>query len=84
MTRQEFYEKYGEVIVKYSSYYKYSFTYKATLPDGSLLTCEYGGNSDEIYRFDSCADHELTLEKLEPFAGSVYKDKIVVDEFYDY
>jgi hypothetical protein len=34
MTRAEFYAKYGDVEVTFSSYYKFTFTYAATLPDG--------------------------------------------------
>lgn len=43
MTKQDFYEKYGSIKVKFSSYYKYTFTYVADLPDGKWLTCSYGG-----------------------------------------
>lgn len=84
MTRQEFYEKYGDVKVKFSSYYKYTFTYKATLPDGKLLTCGYGGNSDDIYRHEVGADCEESVISLQPHEGSVYQDGKEVDSFYDY
>ena len=85
MTRAEFYEKYGNVRVKFSSYYKYTFTYEATLPDGNRLTCGYGGNHDDIYRHDVSADWGETVGSLQPYKGSVY-DWIgyEIESFYDY
>lgn len=84
MTRQEFYDKYGSVKVKFSSYYKYTFTYAATLPDGSRITCGFGGNSDDIYRESVNADSEYTVAELQPHVGSVYQDGNEVEGFYDY
>lgn len=51
MTRQEFYKKYGSVRVKFKSYYKYSFNFVGELPDGSTLSCDYGGSVNDIYKF---------------------------------
>ena len=85
MTREEFYEKYGGVKVKFSSYDKYTFTYTGTLPDGNVLTCGCGGDCDDIYRHDVSADWEETVSGLEPYTGSVYDwvgNKI--ESFYDY
>jgi hypothetical protein len=84
MTRTEFYEKYGEVKVKFCSYYKYSFTYTADLVDGSRLTCGYGGNSDDIYRHRVDVDEEVTINELCPDSGSVHNDDVEVESFYDY
>jgi hypothetical protein len=84
MTRQEFYEKYGDVEVTFSHYYKYTFTYTADLPGGGNLSCDYGGNHDEIYRFDMSATDKEKIKDLEPYAGRVYIDGDEVDSFYDY
>lgn len=84
MTRQEFYDKYGSVKVKFSSYYKYTFTYAATLPDGKRLTCGYGGNGNDIYRYKVCADSEETVSNLQPHQGAVYQDGNKIEDFYDY
>lgn len=84
MTRQEFYEKYGDVKVKFSSYYKYTFTYEAMLLDGKRLTCGYGGNSDKIYRHEVGADSEESVTSLHPHEGYVYQDGKEVEGFYDY
>ena len=85
MTKKEFYEKYGDVKVKFSSYWKYTFTYKATLPDGSRLTCGVGGNHDDIYRHDVSVDFEEVVSELEPYMGSVYNSQgVEIESFYDY
>jgi hypothetical protein len=85
MTRKEFYEKYGDVKVKFSSYYKYTFTYTGNLPDGGRISVDYGANADDIYRFEVGANYEETISLLEPYAGTAYdKDGKQVDEFYDY
>ncbi len=84
MTRQDFYEKYGSIKVKFSSYYKYTFTYAADLPDGKRLMCGYGGNSDEIYRHSVDSDSEETVSDLQPHEGYVYENGKEVEGFYDY
>lgn len=84
MTRQEFTEKYGSVNVKFTGYYKYNFTYTATLPDGKQLRCEYGGNSEDIYRHEVKVNREETVISLSPHAGSIYEGDKLIESFYDY
>lgn len=52
MTIEEVNEKFKDVLVTFSSYYKYSFTYTGESEDGYKLRCSYGGSSDDIYRYD--------------------------------
>lgn len=84
MTHEEFYAKYGNVAVRFECYYKYTFTYSATLEDGSVLACSFGGNSDDIYRHYVASDGFETVGGLYPYAGVVTKDGTVIDEFRDY
>lgn len=84
MTRQEFYEKYGGVKVKFSRYYKYTFIYSAVLPDGRILSCGCGGNSEFIYQHEVGADCEETVSSLQPYEGAIYQDGNEVEGFYDY
>jgi hypothetical protein len=85
MTKKEFIEKYGNVKVKFSTYYKYTFTYVGELPNGGKISVGYGGNYDDIYRYDVSADYEETVNSIEPYCGTAYdKDGNVVDDFYDY
>ena len=84
MTRNEFMDKYGDVVVTFSNYYKYTFNYKAELPDGSLLVVSYGGNSEDIYRHEVGANSPEVVKTLAPYAGSVYRDGKESESFYDY
>ena len=84
MTKEEFIEKYGDVEVSFSSYYKFTFTYKAILEDGSTVFVDFGANSEDIYRHEVTSTGVETIKALDPYAGSVYKDGIEVESFYDY
>lgn len=83
MTRDEFLNKYGDVLVTFTDYYKYAFRFSADLDDGSRLVVEVGGDADEIYRM-TVDTKPHTARVLEPYAGSVYKDGEIVESFYDY
>lgn len=84
MTRKEFIEKYGDIEVTFSSYYKYTFTYRADLDDGSAINVSFGGNADEIYRFNVVNNDKSTVKDLDPYSGAIYKDSKEVCSFYDY
>ena len=85
MKADEFLEKYGGVKVTFSSYYKYTFLYTGELPDGGRISVGYGGNADDIYRYEVGADCEETVGSVNPNQGTAYdKDGNEVDEFYEY
>ena len=84
MTREEFYAKYGDVKVKFSRYYKYTFTYEGMLKNGDAIVVGYGGNSSDIYRHEVAEGHEETLSLLYPHEGAVYRDGKEIESFYDY
>lgn len=55
MNTKEIIEKYGEVALRFRSYYKYTFTYEGEAPDGTLIIASYGDS--DIYR-DSFSEEE--------------------------
>ena len=86
MTKDEFLQKYGDVKVKFESYYKYSFTFKGTLPNGDLINVSVGGGSEEIYRLE-VGTEEQTIRSLDPVSGDVYHsngNNVPYDSFYEY
>lgn len=83
MTKQEFFDKYGDVVVSFSSYYKYVFYYKADLPDGTLIHVSVGGNSEDIYRFDISSEDRQEIRVLDPYAGNVRREGVRIESFYD-
>jgi hypothetical protein len=52
MNIEEANKKYGSTEITFTSYYKYSFDYHGTGPDGEEIYCSSGGCADEIYRYD--------------------------------
>jgi hypothetical protein len=67
MTFTELVDKYGLVKVKFTTYYKYMFTFKGQI-DGLEVIVYVGGSSDDIYKFDVDADQEYEVRGL-PFYG---------------
>lgn len=85
MTKEEFLQKYGDVEVIFEHYYKYTFSFSATLPDGSKLSVDIGGVVSDIYKKDICANSPEKVSILDPCSGSVYdKTGKEVDSFYEY
>lgn len=85
--KSEFIEKYGDVKVKFDSYYKYAFTFKGTLPNGDVIDVTIGGDSDAIYRTEVVADLEESIKSLDPYQGQVWdktQENTYYDSFYDY
>ena len=74
MTREEFIEKYGNVMVTFSSYYKFTFNFVGTAEDGTPVSVSMGGDADEIYRETVVAGDEISVAVLEPFAGTAGED----------
>ena len=84
MKREEFIDKYGDVEVTFSSYYKYTFTYSAKIDDGKKLTAHYGGDADEIYKTSVASGEKVKIKDLYPYAAEIYKGRKEIESFYDY
>lgn len=82
MTKQEFMNKYGDVEVKFSSYYKYTFTFTGEF-DGGVVIVDVGGDSSDIYRMEVCSGLSESVGGLDPCYGSFAKSGGVVDSFYE-
>jgi hypothetical protein len=65
MTRDEVLERYGNLPLTFSSYYKYSFHFSATAPDGAIVGVSIGGCADDIYRCEINAGDTMTLRSGE-------------------
>lgn len=65
-TQDELNEVHGSVEMKFSSYYKYSFTYIGTTADGKKVVASVGGDSGDIYKMEVVADKMETLQSLYP------------------
>jgi len=56
-------KKYSKAKLKFKSYYKFSFRYVGTTPQGDAIEVSNCGNGDDIYRSD--LDAEMTLGQLD-------------------
>jgi hypothetical protein len=77
MTKDEFMELYGDKPVKFTNYYKYTFTFKGQIGKTTFVTCHVGGSSDNIYKLDIKVNEEYSINKLCPYCCEV----VVADEF---
>jgi hypothetical protein len=84
MTKEQIYEKYGNVKLKFSSYYKYSFGFAGITEDGERVYASIGGDSDEVYRLDVDADTEETLKTLEPNIIRISKGKKTIADWSEW
>ena len=79
ITREEILEKYGDVQVEFSHYYKYVFTFKGELQNGENVFVDTGGNADDVYREEVVTGQTYSVSELD-FIGFRTKDI----DFYDY
>ena len=74
MTLEQVKEKYGNVKLKFSDYYKYSFNFTGTAPDGEHVYASIGGGTCDLYRCEVRADEEETIATLSPNYLAIVKD----------
>jgi hypothetical protein len=84
ITHDEFIEKYANVRVHFASYYKYSFTYVGITEDKIIVSVDYGGHADYIYRVEVGANDSFLLgETSKTFrCGKASKHGETIDVFY--
>ena len=81
LTKEQMLEKYGDVKVKFTSYYKHNFSYQGAV-NGLIVVCQYCGGGD-IYRHEVSADDEEAIKYLEPDSVNVYKEGDLIESYYD-
>ncbi len=83
LTKAEALERYGAVPLRFSSYYKYSFTFVGRAEDGVVISATFGGDASDIYRESINADTVRTLGAHEWIAGSIEREGETVCKWYD-
>lgn len=85
LTAQEATEKYGDIPLKFSRYYKYVFSFFGERGD-IHIHADFGGSSDDIYRYEIDADAPKYLADIEANWHSVNitdaGDKVF--DYYDF
>ena len=86
MTIEQVNDKFKDAKVKFSSYYKYTFNFAGETEDGFKLICGFGGNSEDIYRFD-VDTNEVSFRSADEWSRVTIKDsngEIVFSESFDW
>ena len=73
---------YGEAKVVFTSYYKYSFSFRGEF-NGNSIYVSVGGNADDIYRFDVTAGKEVAVKELGMNYAEVTEGETTIAEFTD-
>ena len=76
MEYKELLDKFGHYKVKFSGYYKYSFTFKS---DDGKLEITAGGISEDIYRFRVLPEEHYPLSDLPISSVFFEKEEIYYD-----
>ena len=85
ITHDEFIEKYADVRMTFSNYYKYGFTYVGQTDDGVNVSVTYGGETGQIYRFSLDAGHNFLLgETAMHFKSGVSKRIDTNEELFEF
>lgn len=82
LTEEQFLEQYGEAIVVFASYYKYSFYFSGEF-NGKNICVSVGGSSDDIYKFDVKAGREYKVKELGVSWANVTEGKTTIAEYYE-
>lgn len=87
MTKDEFYERYQHVDVKFAGYYKFTFFFEARLSEDLMLSVEVGGDADSIHHLFLAADQPESVGSLRPRAAHITRTAggtvEVIDSYYD-
>jgi hypothetical protein len=73
-TYKEAMEKYGDVLVVFTGYYKYSFSF---VSEDGKLRAHVGGNADDIYKLDISPNTPYKVRNLEPYWMS-FNNEVVI------
>jgi hypothetical protein len=66
----QFMEMYGDTMMSFVSYYKYTFHFTGKTADGKTINASYGGSSEDIYRYDVSVI-PVPLKIIEPLDATV-------------
>jgi hypothetical protein len=69
----QFMEMYGDTLMSFVSYYKYTFHFIGKTDDGKTISTSYGDSADGIYRYNVSVI-PVPLRQIEPLTATVCDD----------
>ena len=77
------FEKYKNEVVKFTGYYKYTFTFMTTLSNGNTLIAQVGGCADSIYTLAVSSDMMASVGTLQPYRLIEISNGEIVDTWQE-
>ena len=77
------FEKYKNEVVKFTGYYKYTFTFMTTLSNGNTLVAQVGGCADSIYTLAVSSDMMTSVDTLQPYRLIEISNGEIVDTWQE-
>lgn len=78
LTHEEVIEQFGDVLLEFSSYYKYTFTYDTTVNDYYIVG-KMGGDSGEICKMNVYPGQQIPVNEYTDFYQfTIYKKNEVI------
>ena len=62
LSKEEVFEEYGTVPLKFYNYYKFMFSYVGTAENGACIVYTEGGEADDVYRHQVTPETTRTIE----------------------
>lgn len=81
LQEEQFIKKYGEVLVKFIYYYKYSFSFVGEC-EGKDIRVTVGGSGEDIYRLDVEAGKEYKIKDLGVTSACIKEKEILIEDYY--
>lgn len=83
LTKQEFLTKYGHVVVQFSGYRKYEFSFEGKLDNGDNIVVRACGSPHEVYEFETVNCEQIQISKIDFLhSGDVYHGHVPIESFY--
>lgn len=83
LTKEEVYNKFQDVPLVFTGYYKFTFNFSADVDDYHIYA-QVGGNAEEIYRYDVSPNSKLYLAQDQHYGLSVTQNGVEVYSEYTY
>lgn len=88
LTREQVLEQFGNTLLRFAHYYKYTFTFAGTGKGGYTISVGIGGQSDDIYRLEVTPTRPRSLKEIarDGYSFIIIRDasnKVVFQEYTD-
>ena len=84
ISKTEFNELYGDVEVKFNSYYKFTFEFRGETKTFETISISFGGGADDIYKESIEAGETVKVKDIDGRYATVYTDSTCLEVVHSY